>query len=1025
MLCKLTIFKSKKQKTLYSYRKKDKLILKTTLKTIRYLLFLITFFVNYSFAQNPVSHNFNIENGLPSNTVYYSLQDSKGYIWFATDKGIVRYNGSEFENFTSSDGLSDNEFFDIYEDSKHRIWFASYNGEPSFYENGKFYSKENCSFLNKIDFEGPGLKIMEDKNRNLFYLTYFKIYKIDKANKVSIVKSNSVVYSALIKNKKNEVIALTTDFKKNILLNLTNSEIYSSKTSQNIHIGSKGFSSEKTVLYFVRKMIYEFSDKTKKTKEYEICDEENSIQCGNYFQNYFWIGTSSGFFKLKNLARKNEKTNSKSSAINNHFFKGISISSINEDRDGNIWITTLKNGIYLIINQDIHFLNKDNNLGFDNSFSILKISNSQKIIGSENSLFSLINSNKIKTIQLSKNHGFGIIKQAQIYKNYLYVSSGLYFSKLDLNGKILKEIKLAVKDFYITKKDSVYLVGGGSFSRFHLKDLFETDNYKTLESKYVVLKNIKSSGIYVFKNEIYIYGLFGVKQYKNNKTTELNFSKFLKKNILAVKKTPDEIIWCASTVNGLIAIYKDKVYRFTTKNGLPSNYVTSISLGEKNSIWIGTLNGLSKISYKKDKNKIEIQAENFTVNNGLLENSINDLLFDDDTLYLASSKGICYFSQSSLFQKKIIPSLIVKSILVNHKKVELKNNIVFNADQNNFEINIQGFSYKSLGQISYKYRLKGLDDTWKYTNRPKLEYPSLNKGKYQLEIVAIDVFKNESKPIIYSFSIWPYFYETWWFILIIVSLSLFIIYFSIKYQLNKISKNLALKEKLLTLENDKLRIEKSEISLQKEFVELEQKALLLQMNPHFIFNSINTIQGLYRNDREKADEYLVRFSNLLRQILEFSKVQLIPIDQEISFLTNYLEINKLRFENKYSFEIIIDQKINTTLLGISPLILQPFIENALIHGIQALKTEGKIQITFKLVDDFIVCTIKDNGIGREKSKTINRNRIHNSLGMEITEKRLNNFNNIKSSIEIEDLYDENNNSIGTKIIVLMKTEDYY
>ncbi len=202
-------------------------------------------------------------------------------------------------------------------------------------------------------------------------------------------------------------------------------------------------------------------------------------------------------------------------------------------------------------------------------------------------------------------------------------------------------------------------------------------------------------------------------------------------------------------------------------------------------------------------------------------------------------------------------------------------------------------------------------------------------------------------------------------------------------------------------------------------VELEQKLLRSQMNPHFIFNSLNAIQSyIFKNEIKESAKYLSGFAKLMRMILENSREEYISIEKEKDTLEYYLNLQRLRFENKFDFTLEIDPNVDIKTTGIPPMFAQPFIENALEHGIMHINSKGQINIRFNLKDDLIILEIQDNGVGRKKSKEMkNTQSEHNSLATTITNERitaLNKKNKKKINLTILDI--ENDDAHGTKII---------
>jgi tetratricopeptide (TPR) repeat protein len=215
---------------------------------------------------------------------------------------------------------------------------------------------------------------------------------------------------------------------------------------------------------------------------------------------------------------------------------------------------------------------------------------------------------------------------------------------------------------------------------------------------------------------------------------------------------------------------------------------------------------------------------------------------------------------------------------------------------------------------------------------------------------------------------------------------------------------------------------KKTLTLQKELAEYEQKALHLQMNPHFVFNCLGSISSfIVQNGTDTAVKYLAKFSKLMRLTLEYSKESLIPIDKEIEGLQNYLELEQLRFNQKFDFSISKASDIEDDT-ALPPLLLQPFVENAIIHGLIPKKEKGLIAIKFSIKNENLVCTIEDNGIGFHKSQKIKESlvSVHKSMALDITKKRLEMMEvstSQKANVEIEENKNNQGEILGTKVVL--------
>jgi sensor histidine kinase YesM len=246
--------------------------------------------------------------------------------------------------------------------------------------------------------------------------------------------------------------------------------------------------------------------------------------------------------------------------------------------------------------------------------------------------------------------------------------------------------------------------------------------------------------------------------------------------------------------------------------------------------------------------------------------------------------------------------------------------------------------------------------------------------------------------------------------LIFILIIIIALIFSIRYRIRKINNR-----------------EKRKTELNKKIAQIESQALRAQMNPHFIFNTLSSIQYfITNNDSADALKYLSKFAKLMRKIMDNSKQQMISVAEEMNALDLYLELEAMRFEKKFKYEINVDPSIEQNYDRIPSMLIQPYVENSIIHGLLPKEGNGKISITLRKQKETILCTIEDNGVGREKSNEFKKNRVkqHKSMGMSITQERLNILNSTLKrniSVEIIDLY-ENGNPAGTRVNLIIPFE---
>ncbi len=484
----------------------------------------------------------------------------------------------------------------------------------------------------------------------------------------------------------------------------------------------------------------------------------------------------------------------------------------------------------------------------------------------------------------------------------------------------------------------------------------------------------------------------------------------------------DKGIYWIGTFNGGLNQYNPKtgeMRAYTEKDGLANNMVYAILEDGHNHLWLSTNNGLSRFDKKSHS------FVNFDVNDGLQSHEFNfgaAFKTKKGELFFGGMNGFNSFIPEEVIHNDYIPPIVISSfkILNEIQKREILDGDTINLDhdQNFFSFEFSALDFRNPFKNKYAYKLENYDKYWNYTNADKrfAEYTKVVPGTYRLIIKGTnnDGLWNE-KGISLTIIIRPAWWNTWIFRICFGLFALSIIWIIIFRKFRQVK-----------LKN---RMEKKMLSIEKHFFELEQKALQLQMNPHFIFNSLNSIQSfILNNNVDKAVMYLSKFSQLMRMILANSREQEISIQDELKSLTYYLELEKLRFDNKFDYIVSVDKEIDAEFVAIPPMIVQPYVENAILHGINHRKDKGKIAIIFALCGSNIVCTIEDNGVGREKATEIESasGLTHKPRGMIIIKERIELINKQSSEkilVTIHDLKNSDGSAAGTKVEILLPIKD--
>lgn len=474
----------------------------------------------------------------------------------------------------------------------------------------------------------------------------------------------------------------------------------------------------------------------------------------------------------------------------------------------------------------------------------------------------------------------------------------------------------------------------------------------------------------------------------------------MKRRITDMKAMVDGTLWISTNDQGIVAFRKGKVVStLQDSDGLSSNICKTLYL-DSHFLWVGTNTGVNKINLENPANIVKYSASD-----GLPSDIINGLLVKDSMVWVASPAGVTYFDEKKMGHRSIC-TLELLSVLVSGKELPTGGNIKMSYKDNNVLFDYVAISYKSAGNIIYHYKLLGLDTGWQQTRETVLDYPSLPPGDYRLQLYATNKFGVQSETVEVAFSIDAPYWAKWWF----YTAMLLIPVFATGWLVNRRSKLL------------RTRLEEKN-SFQKQFAALEQQALQAQMNPHFIFNCLNSIQQyILTNDKEKANEYLTGFAKLIRQTLDNSGKRSITVAEEVKYLSSYLEMEMMRFGDSFSWKIDVDESVMAEFTDIPALLLQPYVENALRHGIRYKKESGKVAISFSIKDEILICGIEDNGIGRKKAAEMKgpQHIEYQSKGMRLTEKRvalLNKAGERRITVLVEDLEDNRGDGIGTRVTV--------
>lgn len=967
-------------------------------KPVVLILLFVFFFSTFLGAQNPAYEVIDFTKGLPSNSVYNIYQDSRGYIWIGHDKGLTRYNGSTFQNYSTNIRQS-RALSNIHEDSTGRIWCQNFNGDIYF------TNQDSLGLLTAMPSAGNIIPIWMRNRQEIFTLRNGQIVCYDifqKKKKVIRVPGNRNFVHGNMLVQKGIVAALSSAHELVVLENNkfkiafpipkeVNPYLYVLAGKKIITIPRTG--NEIAAVFENGKLLH--------TVKLQI---NAIIQNAILIDGEVWISTTQGIYCLdQNLKPVPGKWG---------LLKEFNVSTIIKDHENSFWISTLNRGLIYIPNLEMYLS------PFAPGFTAAGyfLSTNKLILGTgDNRIFEYTPS----TNQFLQLHDFKINHDIfQIYNDVandlIWVASDklytIYGSNISSNisrPMPMKDIEYMGNGCYAvaTSYGFYILTSGKSSDAGYLKNIFGN----TLDS---IGSDMYFINGYEGRSKCIAFDQLNTTLYGSNFKGTFYWSK-KGSGILTHKGGPiyatDILVKGSKTY---ISTYRGVVFVATNKEitgrigpfrGLQNQAITKMASGG-DFLWILYENAL--VRYNVFKNTYRI----FTTAHGLIGSELKDIALADNQIFLATRMGLVHFSQN-LNNTGSNPRIIIEDVKVNTSVRSPEDGVYYlKSFENNLEVNYSVITYKGRAGAVVYYKLNNRN--WVRLGPPSrsLNLLGLGPGDYELTIRAVTedgkVIEMQ-KPLLFTiaYPIWG----RWWFIILILAMVSTVVYLFVSFRLSKLRKE----AELMTAKE----------RLEKELQISTLTAIRSQMNPHFIFNALNTVQSyIYTNDSKNASDYLSKFSELTRMILDMSNKEKIALADELRALRLYLQLEEKRFDGNFHYNIIIQNDVNIDEIKIPSMIIQPYVENAVKHGLLHKKGERRLRIEFVVEGKALIVFVDDNGIGRQKSEEMKKNkqRSHTSFSTLANKRRLELLNQGRVNtiaIEYLDKVDSYNNSLGTMVIL--------
>jgi ligand-binding sensor domain-containing protein len=1050
-------------------------------KSVIFCLFILFSVKQSSHAQNESLRfeHIGIEEGLSNNNVLEILQDRKGYIWFGTMDGLNKYDGYSFTKYQfdpfDSSSLSQNTIYTIWEDKYGFIWVGTYEGLCRFDRstekftrfkpdpNAKF-SDPNITSINE-DSDGmiwvgsfTGGLCRFDRQKGIFLPEGFEIMGVtciykDKAGTLWVGNPTGLHKINLTAKKAGKPAEVSFDHYQ---YDSGNPNTLSSNKVRSIfedHEGIMWLATDKGLNSFDRKTglfkRYLHDSKNIHAKMSNLIKED---QEGN-----LWIATNKGLNKLS--SDRNVFTTYLNNSTDSHSLSSDIVISLHIDsagilyagsRGGKLDKANLNPKTFGLRRRDP---NNVNSLSSNAVTSIIEDSSGIIWIGTcggglnrwnrRTNEFTHFRHNLSNPGTLRSDTVMALLEDRH---GHLWVCNGDVLSRLNKQtGEFMhydskdKNYKEEHKPYILSiSKDHdgyLWLGTGSGIKRFDEKTGgFWHKRYNPADTSgpgdYTAITIFADS-----RDNIWIgYGSRATDKY-NKRTGRFIHYKHDPKDSTSISASvvnsfvedSQGNLWLGTLSGGLCYFdYKTEKFRtFTDKHGLPANNVYSLLTDNKNNLWLGTSNGLSRFdpiikTFTNYDYKDGLQSNVFVASDYTSIGKGGCFRGNDGTLYFGGNNGFNFFDPLQLKANSYIAPIVITQFKLFDTLVkganELKE-IVLKHNQNYFSFEFSSLSYYNPSKNKYKYKLEGVDKDWIYSgSRHYAAYTNIDPGTYTFRVKGTNndgVWNEEGTSILIIIN--PPWWNTWLFKIVATLFLVASFYGLIRWRMQQ---------------KFRLRLERSEkerqlAELSQKGAELEMQALRAQMNPHFIFNSLNSINRfILQNNKAQASEYLTKFSKLVRMILQNSQASLITLESELEALELYLDLEALRFDHHFNYKITVAKDMDVDILKVPPLIIQPYAENAIWHGLMNKEEKGKLDIDISQTSDHLLFKITDDGIGRKKAVELKSKSAstHKSMGMQITASRIEMLQQKKqldTYIKITDLVLADGSAGGTEVIIKM------
>ncbi len=989
------------------------------------LLLLLNCFMVFSVAaQVSKGRTYTINDGLPSNKIYSIVQDDFGYIWLGTEEGVSRFDGYDFQNYSIGDGLPGNDILAVRKDQMGNIWLTTYNGQLALYRSGKIEAirlpvphLQEDRLLAAMDVDSS-LWISSRTQSCIFHIKNGKTKRFDSLDGEPFVAPKVYFKRGLgiwISDKQQLLKPFGDSLKRVIRF-----PIDFTKPSE-YGVLTKAIPSRQNGFYLItRKGLFFYNDEDRQVER--IWPPDNTFS----EDTRWFIGQLSDelFFGLQH--HKVYLFNAKGEIQEQYSTESLAV-NVYLDTEHNIWISTLASGVKFISynERQVRRLIPEEVAG-SSEVMVLECLEDGTVLAvfSDNTVMRILPDKQLAFGQLdvqplmkSRPYNRTIYTRdiQQCNQESLYFANDMGLLKIDLDQLNTKLPPASVKveappcptylwgalKGILSVKDTLYIASSCGLFEYNVATPGPDSSsiIKRYEQRVTAIASWQGNG--------FITGTISGALFFNSRWS-VDTLLLSGKSITAIAIDEEGNTWLGTASHGLFAINQ----KFDIRHVLPAGALNKRRINKilvTDSIaWISTSKGIFRLNFSYNGTKLKIgQVATLNSLDGLATDNVNGLLKLKNTLYIATDKGINFIDVNKIEWNHPTPRLTIEQVQINGRDTTLQRNYSLNFG-NTILIRFNAISLFSQGDITYKYRLHGHTDTWTTTRQRYVEFPILPVGRYSFEVKASNSHGIWSDPVDLRIEVQPPFWQQPYFFFLCTIAAIVVIGGIFYWRIWHI------KKRQIALSNTK-----------KKIAEYKLKALHAQMNPHFVFNALHSIQSyMMKNDPKQAGFYLMKFAQLMRLVLEASIKKEVTIQEEMDTLHLYLELETLRFDGRVEYHLShnIDKPLDE--VTIPTMLIQPFVENAIIHGAAVYRGKSKVSVKFELENDYIICYVENihNKSIKNKGDLETRRTEYPSRSMQIVRERIDTMkglNGAELSFKTEELKSQEG-IIGFRVTIRMK-----